>query len=201
MEIKEFKKYLHLRRVLRVKFLNHDGIERKFGWRHNHQNSLDSAVQDKEMCEIYYKKNDLKRKLMALKGMTKYLDYKCDFKNGGGCRGTRQRNPHWSRSSGCCCRDCRRELGYIKFVPEHAIAYLAERFGEHGFYKVGEGCQIEDRSLRSETCLRYSCHPDQEFKDMFYNYGNQIRVLEDRIQELQRKETRLIKKRQQQKNA
>jgi hypothetical protein len=196
MDVKEFKK--RVRSVnyncqIYVTFLDESEIFKNFG---NGKNP--------ELYDNYHSRNRLKRRLIVMRKMTEYLPYQCDFDKKGDCRETRKKDSHWKNYYGknnkCCCVSCASEIGYIKMIPQRAISKYAECFdSKTGFWKEGEGCRLP-RELRSDTCLRYSCSPDKEFKDMLFSYGITIRGIEDELNDLQRTENR-IKRIEKQKTA
>jgi len=86
---------------------------------------------------------------------TERINYGCDFKQGKCTRARKVRSKElWD---GCCCKDCRRDVGYFENVPEEWITELSKLWNPTtGFYDLKSGCRIP-RHMRASTCLAHQC--------------------------------------------
>jgi len=81
-----------------------------------------------------------------LNGLTKYVNYDCNFKDS-----------HCSARTDkfCCCRGCKSSVGYLEDICYDDVKIYADLFGENGFW-TEKGCVLP-RELRSVVCLTKYC--------------------------------------------
>jgi len=106
---------------------------------------------------------------------TKDIDFGCDFEHGL-CKKQRNVPPYYSGDDefkygtmGCCVR-CNSSLGYLDHIQPGTIMKYLRMFNlKTGFWRHGEGC-ILPRSMRSYTCLTYSC--SDKSSDIYVQISN-----------------------------
>lgn len=99
--------------------------------------------------------------LKALKRVSGYIPFPCEFDKDGQCNGKGVSKDHM-----CCCGGCKDSVGYLNIVPESDIPFYAKWYtGKTGFWRKGKGC-ILPREYRSSTCLTFYC-------DDYHREGNE----------------------------
>jgi hypothetical protein len=101
--------------------------------------------------------------------LTEHINYHCNFKPNGSCRGYNMIN-----NGICCCYFCFSSIGHHKELPcnyNQLMAYCKlfepEKKGKNGklealgFWRAGKGC-ILPRKMRSSICLSYNCRSAEE---------------------------------------
>ena len=100
---------------------------------------------------------DVWNEIKQIKNETANIDFGCTFDNNGYCNTTRT---FWTEKMDqkCCCKLCAEYIGYLKFInSEKDLKYYAKLFNNKtGFWRKDKGC-ILDRSMRSSTCVTYTC--------------------------------------------
>lgn len=120
------------------------------------------------------------KRILNMKLLTKYIDFKCNFKE------------DICECGNLCRVGCVKKVGWLKFIPEHELEYYAERWDANtGFWRKNLGCML-DVEYRSGACLQYSCVEDIQFKKSVSTYRF---MLDNLIDELKREWTKVIRER------
>ena len=187
--LKRFKK----RGKTIVNFLSTEQIEKQYGFQYNAEKVFCQNTERKFYYDNFWSRYELNRKLRRLKMLTKFMNFKCDFNSKGKCQGLKDKSL-WTAPK-CCCGDCTISMGYFEFIPERMIEYYADLFDyRNGFWSSETGCKIESHADRSQVCLTYSCHPDENFHSGMNEFGNILRKIEYDIVECQHAEYRQRRK-------
>lgn len=104
--------------------------------------------------------------------LTEHVNYHCNFKPNGTCRGSSNRDGNGAGL--CCCSGCFSLMGHHKELPcdynelmSYCELFAAEKKGKSGklealgFWRAGKGC-ILPRKMRSPICLSHSCRTNRE---------------------------------------
>lgn len=104
--------------------------------------------------------------------LTENVDYHCEFKPNGTCRGNG--SDHNSKDGSCCCYGCLSSIGHHRELPcdysqlmTYSKLLLPEERDKNnklktlGFWRSGIGCTLP-RKMRSAICLIHSCRKEGE---------------------------------------
>ena len=84
----------------------------------------------------------------ALNGLTRYIDYKCEFTPSGNCKKREDKT--------CCCGGCYHRCGYLENIFYKDLEKIAALFKEKTGFWSEKGCTLP-REMRSTTCLGMHC--------------------------------------------
>jgi hypothetical protein len=114
----------------------------------------------------YVEKENISEERRVKQWVSDNIDFKCDFKDGV-CKtrsGAHTNNftVYSMEVTMCCCGDCRIRFGYLDLILKEDVAMYARHFNEKtGFWRKGKGCILKP-SMRSRTCIFYSCLKDND---------------------------------------
>jgi len=133
--------------------------------------------KSRAMYKIYYNKysQDVWGTIKQVKNETSNIDFGCKFDSKGYCNSevTFYGN---KMDQMCCCKNCSITIGYLDVINSNEdLKYYAKLFNDKtGFWRKGKGC-ILDRSMRSITCIVYTCK--DMLKPKMNKIGNKIKKL------------------------